>query len=89
MTHETILAIGGRAIELTILISSVLLIPALIVGLIVSVFQAATQVNEMTLTFVPKLIVIFGLLIVLGPWILIQMTGFAENLILEIPSIIG
>ena len=89
MTHETILAIGGRAIEMTIMISSVLLVPALIVGLIVSVFQAATQVNEMTLTFVPKLVVIFGLLIVLGPWILLQVTGFARNLILEIPNLLG
>jgi len=70
-------------------LSSVLLIPALIVGLMVSVFQAATQVNEMTLTFVPKLFVIFGLLVVLGPWILFQITNFTRNLILEIPSLIG
>ncbi|MBL1292466.1 MAG: flagellar biosynthesis protein FliQ [Thiotrichales bacterium] len=89
MTPETILAIGGRAIELTIVLSSVLLLPALAVGLIVSVFQAATQVNEMTLTFVPKLMVIFGLLIFLGPWILFQITNFTRNLILEIPSLIG
>lgn len=89
MSHETILAIGGRAIELTILLSSVLLLPALVIGLIVSVFQAATQVNEMTLSFIPKLMVIFGLLIVLGPWILLQVTGFARNLILEIPTLIG
>lgn len=89
MSHETILAIGGRAIELTILLSSVLLLPALVIGLIVSVFQAATQVNEMTLSFIPKLMVIFGLLIVLGPWILLQVTSFARNLILDIPSLIG
>lgn len=89
MTHETILAIGSRAVELTILLSSVLLLPALVVGLIVSVFQAATQVNEMTLTFVPKLMVIFLLLVFLGPWILLQVTGFTRNLILEIPGLIG
>ncbi|MBL1433734.1 flagellar biosynthesis protein FliQ [Gammaproteobacteria bacterium AH-315-C21] len=89
MTPETILDIGSSAIQLTILLSSVLLIPALIVGLMVSVFQAATQVNEMTLTFVPKLFVIFGLLVVLGPWILFQITNFTRNLILEIPSLIG
>jgi len=89
MTPETILDIGSSAIQLTLLLSSVLLIPALIVGLMVSVFQAATQVNEMTLTFVPKLFVIFGLLVVLGPWILFQITNFTRNLILEIPSLIG
>jgi len=89
MTQETILQIGGRAIELTILLSSVLLLPALIVGLIVSVFQAATQVNEMTLSFIPKLMVIFGLLIVMGPWLLLQITSFTRNLILDIPSLIG
>ena len=89
MTHETILAIGSRAVELTILLSSVLLLPALVVGLIVSVFQAATQVNEMTLTFVPKLMVIFLLLVFLGPWFLLQVTGFTRNLILEIPGLIG
>ena len=89
MTPETVLDVGGRAIQLTILLSSVLLLPALVVGLIVSVFQAATQVNEMTLSFIPKLMVIFGLLVVLGPWILLQVTGFTRNLILEIPSLIG
>ncbi|PCH61326.1 MAG: flagellar biosynthetic protein FliQ [Gammaproteobacteria bacterium] len=89
MTHETILAIGSRAIELTLLLSSVLLLPALAVGLIVSVFQAATQINEMTLSFIPKLMVIFGLLVVLGPWLLLQITNFARNLFLEIPSLIG
>ncbi len=89
MTPETVLDVGGRAIQLTILLSSVLLLPALVVGLVVSVFQAATQVNEMTLSFIPKLMVIFGLLVVLGPWILLQVTSFARNLILEIPSLIG
>ncbi len=89
MTQETILQIGGRAIELTILLSSVLLLPALVVGLIVSVFQAATQVNEMTLSFIPKLMVIFGLLVVMGPWLLLQITSFTRNLILDIPSLIG
>ncbi len=89
MTPETILQIGSRAIELTILLSSVLLLPALAVGLIVSVFQAATQVNEMTLSFIPKLMVIFGLLVVLGPWLLLQITSFTRNLILDIPSLIG
>ncbi len=89
MTQETILQIGGRAIELTILLSSVLLLPALIVGLIVSVFQAATQVNEMTLSFIPKLMVIFGLLVVMGPWLLLQITSFTRNLLLDIPSLIG
>ncbi|MBL4851022.1 MAG: flagellar biosynthesis protein FliQ [Gammaproteobacteria bacterium] len=89
MTQETILQIGGRAIELTILLSSVLLLPALVIGLIVAVFQAATQVNEMTLSFIPKLMVIFGLLIVMGPWLLLQITSFTRNLILDIPSLIG
>lgn len=89
MTPETILDVGGRAIQLTIMLSSVLLMPALVVGLIVSVFQAATQVNEMTLSFIPKLMVIFTLLVVMGPWILFQVTSFARNLILEIPRLIG
>ena len=65
------------------------IIGILVVGLIVSVFQAATQINEMTLSFIPKLIAIFTALLIAGPWILTMMTDYMRRLILSIPTLIG
>ena len=89
MTPQTVMALGQNALELTLLIAAPLLLSALVVGLIVSVFQAATQINEMTLSFIPKLIAIFVALLVAGPWILTMMTDYMRRLILSIPTLIG
>jgi flagellar biosynthetic protein FliQ len=89
MNPQTVMALGQNAVEMTLLISAPLLLAALLVGLIVSIFQAATQINEMTLSFIPKLIAIFAALLVSGPWILTMMTDYMRRLITSIPSLIG
>jgi flagellar biosynthetic protein FliQ len=89
MTPTTVIEIGRNAVEITLLISAPLFIAALVTGLIVSIFQAATQINEATLSFVPKLIAIFVTLIVVGPWMITMMTDYMRRLYESIPSIIG
>jgi flagellar biosynthesis protein FliQ len=89
MNPQTVMALGQNALETTLLISAPLLLSALVVGLIVSIFQAATQINEMTLSFIPKLIAIFAALLVSGPWILTVMTDYMRRLITSIPSLVG
>jgi len=89
MNPQTVMALGQGALELTLLVSAPLLLAALIVGLIVSVFQAATQINEMTLSFIPKLIAIFAALLVAGPWIITMMTDYMRRLFTGIPGMIG
>jgi flagellar biosynthetic protein FliQ len=89
MTPTTVVEIGRHAIEVTLLVSAPLFIAALVTGLIVSIFQAATQINESTLSFVPKLIAIFLTLILAGPWMLTLMTDYMRRLFESIPSIIG
>ena len=89
MTPTTVIEIGRNAVEITLLISAPLFIAALVTGLIVSIFQAATQINEATLSFVPKLIAIFATLIIAGPWMLTVMTDYLRRLYESIPGIIG
>jgi flagellar biosynthetic protein FliQ len=89
MDPQTVMALGQNALETTLLISAPLLLSALVVGLVVSIFQAATQINEMTLSFIPKLIAIFAALLVSGPWILTVMTDYMRRLITSIPSLVG
>jgi flagellar biosynthetic protein FliQ len=89
MTPETVMTIGQRALELTIMLAAPMLLVALAVGLIVGVFQAATQINEMTLSFIPKLLGLAAVLLVAGPWMLSQLVGYTKQLIESIPSLIG
>ena len=89
MTPTTVIDIGRQAIEITLLISAPLFIAALATGLIVSIFQAATQINEATLSFVPKLIAVFVTLILAGPWLITVLTDFVQRLYGAIPSLIG
>ena len=89
MTPTTVIEIGRNAVEITLLISAPLFIAALVTGLIVSIFQAATQINEATLSFVPKLIAIFVTLIVVGPWMITMMTDYMRRLYESIPGMIG
>ena len=89
MTPELIMTIGQRALEITILLSAPLLLAALIIGLLVGVFQAATQINEMTLSFIPKLIGMAGTLVVAGPWMLKTIVGYTRELFESIPGLIG
>ena len=89
MTPETVLNTGQHALEIAIVLILVLLVPALAVGLLVSMFQAATQINEMTLSFIPKLIVTLAVVLLAGPWMLSLLTDYTRRLIENIPYLIG
>jgi flagellar biosynthesis protein FliQ len=89
MTPSTVMEIGRNALEITLLISAPLFIAALATGLLVSIFQAATSINEATLSFVPKLIVIFIVLLLAGPWMITLMTDYMRRLFEAIPGLIG
>jgi flagellar biosynthetic protein FliQ len=89
MTPEWVIGIVRQALEIAILVSAPLLLTALVTGLLVSVFQAATQINEMTLSFIPKLLAIFAALVLAGPWMLSVMVDFTRRLILGIPAMVG
>ncbi len=89
MTPESVVTLGQQAIEMTLMISAPLLISALIIGLLVSIFQAATQINEQTLSFIPKLVGIFIMLIFAGPWMVNMMVDFIRRLYGNIPWMVG
>lgn len=89
MTPETVMTIGRQALELTLLVSAPLLLAALGVGLLVSVFQAATQINEMTLSFIPKLVAILVMLVLAGPWMITMMVDYMRRLLENLPFMIG
>ena len=89
MTPEVVMNIGRQAIEMTLILSGPMLLAALAVGLIVSIFQAATQINEQTLSFIPKLLAMFLMLILAGPWMLQMMVDYIRRLFESIPQIIG
>jgi flagellar biosynthetic protein FliQ len=89
MTPTAVVEIGRQAVEVTLMISAPLFIAALATGLIISIFQAATQINEATLSFVPKLIAILLTLIIAGPWMITVLTDYMRRLYGSIPNIIG
>ncbi|GGH94435.1 flagellar biosynthesis protein FliQ [Pseudomonas fluvialis] len=89
MTPEIAVDLFREALWLTSLIVAVCVVPSLIVGLMVAVFQAATQINEQTLSFLPRLLVMLITLVVLGPWLVTQLMEFTERLIHNIPQLIG
>jgi flagellar biosynthetic protein FliQ len=89
MTPETVLDIGVQTMTVTALLAAPLLLSALVVGLLVGMFQAATQINEMTLTFVPKLMVVALVVLIAGPALLNTLLGFTIRLIEGIPELIG
>lgn len=89
MTPETVITIGQGAVEIVLMLVSLLLMPALAVGLVVSMFQAATQINEQTLSFIPKLFIIFFVLLMAGNWMLGLLTNYTTTLYQSIPFLIG
>lgn len=89
MTPTTVIEIGRGAVEVLLLVAMPLFAAALLTGLLVSIFQAATQINEATLSFVPKLIAIFVTLVVAGPWMLTILTDYIRRLYESIPDVIG
>ena len=89
MTPETVMYLGRQAIEVALVLAAPLLLSALVIGLIVCVFQAATQINEATLSFIPKLVGIFMVLILAGPWMLQMIVDYIRQLFERIPQLIG
>ena len=83
------MTIGSRALEITLMLAAPMLLVALVTGLIVGAFQAATQINEMTLSFIPKLIAIAVALVIAGPWMLKVLVGYTRELFESIPSLIN
>lgn len=89
MTPESVMTLGRHAMETTLLIAAPMLLTALVIGLIVSIFQAATQINEATLSFIPKLVGIFAALVIAGPWMLSVMLDYMRQVFTDIPSLVG
>jgi flagellar biosynthetic protein FliQ len=89
MSPETVMSVGSRALEITLMLAAPMLLVALVTGLIVGAFQAATQINEMTLSFIPKLIAIAVALMVAGPWMLKVLVGYTRELFESIPQLIN
>ncbi|MEQ4618717.1 MAG: flagellar biosynthesis protein FliQ [Corticimicrobacter sp.] len=87
MTPESVMTLIYTALKLTLTIAGPLLLVTLVVGLVISIFQAATQINEMTLSFIPKLLAMCAALILLGPWILNTLVDFMRQLIGNIPTL--
>jgi flagellar biosynthetic protein FliQ len=89
MTPENVMDLAHRMLLVTSMIAAPLLLIALIAGLVIGMLQAATQINEATLSFIPKLLLLVLTLFVAGPWILRVLTDFTRDLYTSIPSVIG
>jgi len=89
VSPDNVMTLSQQALEITIMVSAPLLLAALVTGLVVSIFQAATQINEMTLSFIPKLLAMFVMMIVAGPWMLSVMMEYMQRLYANIPWMVG
>lgn len=89
MTPEVVLDLFADALILTVIMVAIIVGPSLAVGLVVSVFQAATQINEQTLSFLPRLLVTLITIMMAGPWLLTQLMDLAERMIHNVPFLIG
>ena len=89
MNSQTVLTIGQNALQTAILVSAPLLLTALVIGLVVSVLQAATQINEATLSFIPKLLGVFAAMVLAGPWMVALLVDYMQRLFESIPHVIG
>ncbi|AFT67574.1 MAG: flagellar biosynthesis protein FliQ [Cycloclasticus pugetii] len=89
MTPDSVMNLGEQALQVTVLLSAPILLSALAIGFIVAMFQAATQINEQTLSFVPKLLITVVVLSIAGPWMLRLIINFTRQTYLSIPDLIG
>ncbi|MCM2971615.1 MULTISPECIES: flagellar biosynthesis protein FliQ [Larsenimonas] len=89
MTPETVMSLAYQAMKLMLMLAAPLLSVALIVGLLVSLFQAATQINEMTLSFIPKILAVFTTLVVAGSWMIATLVDFTRTLFYSLPQLLG
>lgn len=88
MTPESVMTLGFQAIRIGLTIAAPLLLAALFSGLIVSLLQACTQINEMTLSFIPKILVLVGVMVLLGPWMLTLLLDYMHNLFVSLPQLV-
>jgi flagellar biosynthesis protein FliQ len=89
MNQDTVINLATQAMMLALKIAGPVLLLGLIIGLLVSIFQAVTSIQEQSLSFIPKIVGVAVLIVVLGPWMLDQIVGYAQNLYLSIPSLVG
>ena len=89
MSPEAVVTIGQQALQIMVLLAAPLLLSALAVGLFIGMLQAATQINEMTLSFIPKLIIVVVALWIAGPWMLNLIMSYTSGLVMNIPQMIG
>lgn len=89
MTPESVMAIGTEAMKVALALAAPLLLAALISGLVISLLQAATQINEMTLSFIPKILAVVATIIIAGPWMLNLLLDYMRTLFSNLPNIIG
>ncbi|MFT6552026.1 MAG: flagellar biosynthetic protein FliQ [Zhongshania marina] len=89
MNADTVIEIGRQAMNVTVLLAAPLLLSALAAGLAIGMFQAATQIQDMTLSFIPKLVVLIVVMGVTGPWMLGQIVDYTRQLFAMIPSLVG
>ena len=89
MTPETVLTLGRQALEVMLLTASPLLAVILLIGLVISILQALTQINESTLSFVPKLVFSAMTLVLAGPWMLSTLTDYLQQVLLSIPAVVS
>ncbi len=89
MSPDVVIDLFAQALMLVIVMVSVLIVPGLLIGLVISTFQAATQINEQTLSFLPRLIVTLAAVMIAGPWLLTKLTDFTNNLLMNITHYIG
>ena len=89
MNADTIINLSQQALYVIVMLAAPMLISALLIGLLIGMFQAATQINEQTLSFIPKLLVLVLALMVAGPWMLTMLVDYTQRLYLSIPGLIG
>ncbi len=89
MNPQSVITLGQQGLEVMLVVAAPLLLAALVTGLVVGVFQAATQLNEATLSFLPKLIAVLAALVVAGPWMIQMLVDYIQRLFTSIPYAIG
>lgn len=89
MNSDAVLSLSQNALQIAIMVSAPLLLTALAIGLVVSILQAATQINEATLSFIPKLLGVFAATVVAGPWMISVLVDYMQRLFTSIPHVIG
>jgi flagellar biosynthetic protein FliQ len=89
MGNDFVIELTNQAVKITLMLAAPMLLGALVIGIMVSLFQAVTQINEQTLSFIPKILVIIGSLVIFSPWMMDMITGFTTELIVNIPNVIA